>query len=76
MKTILAAVCLLVASVTTSYADAFSLKVLKNGEVIASHSAQVNDYYHHNYNYTVKYDNKLFWCLFNGVEVKCEEMKF
>jgi len=73
MKIILTTLCLLVASTTASHAVLRDLRILKNGEVIAFHSPKKNYYF-----YTVKYDNKLFWCSFNlnsRDEVKCREMK-
>ena len=54
MKAAFTAICFLIASMTTSYADAFGKKVLQNGEVIAFHTSA---YMRDNYFYTVKYDN-------------------
>jgi hypothetical protein len=72
MKTASTAICFLIASMTTSYAEAFGKKVLKNGEVIASHSSTS---YGDMFYYTVKYDNKLFWCWYNFKNVRCREME-
>ena len=57
---------------TTSYADAFGKKVLQNGEVIAFHTSA---YMRDNYFYTVKYDNKLFFCKYDYYDLVCAQME-
>jgi hypothetical protein len=74
MKIILTTLCLTLASMTVSYADAFAVKVLKNGKVIAFHSAQ-QTYGGVLHYYTVKYTNKIFWCELSRRELICKEMK-
>ena len=73
MKIILTTLCLLVASTTAFHAVYRDKELLRNGDVIAFHSSEGSIEHH----YTVKYDNKLFWCTVSrwGINVKCEEMK-
>ena len=64
MKTIFTALCILIASMTASYADSYDKGVLKDGEVIASFVID-KDVGHREYLYTVKYLNDLFMCSYN-----------
>ena len=72
MKIILTTLCLLVASMTTSYADAFGEKVFKKGEVISFHNDETAFMFY----YIVKYDNILYFCTLWARayprELKCE----
>ena len=73
MKIILTTLCLLIASMSASYADANGKEILKNGEVIASHSS--TDGRGDMFYYTVKYANTLFWCWYDYKNVSCRRME-
>ena len=73
MKIILTTLCLLVASMTASYAVAHGKEILTNGEVIASHSS--TDGHGDMFYYTVKYAKTLFWCWYDYKNVRCRRME-
>tara|TARA_B110001450_G_C17469677_1_gene419656 strand:+ start:141 stop:323 length:183 start_codon:yes stop_codon:yes gene_type:complete len=58
---------------SASYADANGKEILKNGEVIASHSS--TDGRGDMFYYTVKYADTLFWCWYNYKNVRCRKME-